>query len=105
MPVLAFDAEHNEERAALRRPEEFNQLRTRVHLAVGAPVMLIANHIWNTRTVQSGLMNGARGTVIAICGQANPPKLPEYVVVDFPDYKGYALWLDHPTWVAIPPIQ
>ena len=45
VPVLAFDAEHNEERAAHHRPEEFNQLRSHVHLAVGAPVMLVANQI------------------------------------------------------------
>ena len=105
VPVLAFDAEHNEDRAAQRRPEEFNQLRTRVHLAAGASVMLISNQMWNTRTVQSGLMNGARGVVIAICGSAPPPKLPEFVVVDFPDYRGYAFWPDHPTWVPVPPIQ
>jgi ATP-dependent exoDNAse (exonuclease V) alpha subunit len=104
VPVLAFDAVHNEDRAAKRPPDEFYQLRTRVHLAVGASVMLIANQIWDTRTVQLGLMNGARGKVVGIVSTDLPPALPLYVIVDFPDYRGRAFWSDHPTWVPIPPV-
>ena len=105
VPVLAFDAEHNEECAAQRRPEEINQLRPHAHLAIGAPVMLVANQIWNTHTVHSGLMHGARRILITTSGQANHPKLPNYVVVYFPHYKRYALWHEHLTWVPAPPIQ
>jgi ATP-dependent DNA helicase PIF1 len=103
-PVVAFDAEHNDARAAKRPPEEFYQLRTRVHLAVGAHVMLIANQVWDARTVPVGLMNGARGIVRAIVCSERPPALPDYVIVEFPAYKGFPFWEDHPTWVPIPPI-
>ena len=59
-PVVAIDAEHNDDRALKLAPDQFRQLRTRVHLAAGARVMLTSNQLWDVRTVQSGLMNGAR---------------------------------------------
>ena len=99
VPVIAVDASHTDPRAAARPPEEFRQLRTRVHLAPGARVMLTANDMWDVRTVQMGLMNGARGVVVGIVfndGEA-PPSLPRYVIVDFPKYKGRPFWPDHPT--------
>eukprot|EP00662_Eupelagonemidae_sp_cell21_P057762 gene57762-biopygen59097 len=60
-PVIRVDAEHNESEASKRPADEFRQLRTRVHLVEGAPVMLTVNIIWEMRTVRLGLMNGARG--------------------------------------------
>ena len=102
--VVKFQAESNRPGADTRPAEDFYQLRSQVHFAIGAPVMLIANMIWDTRTVQAGLMNGARGTVIAIVTTRPMPSLPDYVIVDFPDYKGAAFWHDHPTWVPVPPI-
>eukprot|EP00969_Alexandrium_andersonii_P084785 3739696-Alexandrium_andersonii.AAC.1 len=67
--------------------------------------MLIANGIWDVRTVQCGLMNGARGVVVAVVCDQTPPALPSYVVVDFPGYRGHAIWPAHPTWVPVPPIR
>ena len=107
LSVVAIDAEHNDARAASRPPDEFRQLRTRAHLAVGARVMLTSNQLWDERTVQAGLMNGARGVVVGIVFQDGhpPPALPLYVVVDFPGYRGRPFWDDHPTWVPVPPVS
>ena len=68
--------------------------------------MLTSNDIWDTRTVPLGLMNGARGTVqgVVFNPDAPPPALPQYVIVDFPEYKGAPFWPEHPTWVPVPPV-
>ena len=87
--------------------------------------MLTQNHIWNTSVVQLGLMNGARGVVVAIVyskegeertdrnamagvGIPAPGRrpLPDFVVVNFPDYTGPPLFPGLPrTWVPIPPAE
>ena len=87
--------------------------------------MLTQNMIWNTPVVQLGLMNGARGTIVAILyakegelrtdgnamagvGMPSPGSmpLPDFVVVNFPEYTGPSLFCDLPrTWVPIPPSQ
>ena len=87
--------------------------------------MLTQNMIWNTPVVQLGLMNGARGTIVAILyakegelrtdgnamagvGMPTPGSrpLPDFVVVNFPEYTGPSLFCDLPrTWVPIPPSQ
>ncbi len=41
-------------------------MRKALHLCVGARVFLHLNQIWGVTTVQLGLMNGARGIVVAI---------------------------------------
>ena len=129
--VVRCDVVHNDERGARRPAEQYRQLRRAVHLCVGARVMLTQNHIWDMPVVQLGLMNGARGRVVAIVyardgetrtdgntlagvgvpapgrtkkSSANP--LPDFVVVDFPDYTGPALFKDLPrTWVPIPVVE
>ena len=56
-----------------------------------------------------GLYNGALGTVIDIkfAPNENPQTghLPQYVVVDFPDYKGPPWINEHPTYVPVPTVQ
>ena len=129
--VVRCEARHEESRGERKRADEFRQLRQAIHLCVGARVMVISNRLWGVTTVPLGLMNGARGVVVAILyalpedsrvdgcqlagtghpssipgsfprGQAMCP-LPDYVVVHFPDYKGPALFPDLPkTWVPIP---
>ena len=93
--------------------------------------MLTQNRIWDVPTVPLGLMNGARGVIVAILYAApgagrkggsrlagdgyprsasgNLPRgleacpLPEFVVVHFPSYAGSALWDGLPrTWVPVP---
>ena len=89
---------------------------------MGAKVILLLNSIWEVSTVPIGLMNGARGVIVAIlyaapkttrtdghtlAGTGFPSRpvvdsrlprgteacpLPDYVVVHFPEYKGTALF-------------
>ena len=102
-PLLAFEATHNNDMATKRPSEEYSQLRSRVPLGIGAPVMLIVNNLWDSRTVHLGLMNGARGHVVAIVAKEVGPALPLHVVVDFPEYRSAPFWEDHPTWVPVGP--
>ena len=77
--------------AAKRPSEEYSQLRSRVHLGIGAPVMLIVKNLWDSRTVHLGLMNGARGHVVAIVAKEVGPALPQCVVIKLPQMQGRAL--------------
>ena len=110
---------------------DFRNLRTATHLRVGARVILITNRLWGTDTVPLGLMNGARGIVVAImfappgaqrrdgldlAGVGFPhsdgvrlPRsleecpLPDVVIVHFPGYKGQPLLPGLPaTWAPVP---
>ena len=87
--------------------------------------MYTQNFLWNVHVVSLGLMNGARGTVVAILykptgqqrvndveapvGFPDGPRkcpLPNLVVVNFPDYKGDPFFKDLPsTWVPVPVIK
>eukprot|EP00435_Cladocopium_sp_Y103_P051080 s1595_g15.t1 len=102
--------------------DNYGGLRRVLHLAVGAPVMLTTNlrTVWN-------LVNGARGTVVAVVSQscsvagevvsanASPTGASEvggvsasqvtYVIVDMPGYIGPTMVAGHPTWVCIPKQQ
>ena len=64
--VVRCEAVHNDVRAARRPADQFRQVRPATHLFPGARVMLTMNYIWNVSTVHFGLMNGARGVVVAI---------------------------------------
>ncbi len=64
--VVRIEARHNDPRGANRTADDFQQLRRALHLCVGAKVMLTMNRIWGVPTVPLGLMNGARGVVVAI---------------------------------------
>jgi hypothetical protein len=124
--AVQIKAHHNHSEAAHRKAEEFRQLRSKTHLCLGAPVMLIFNHLWEVHTVPLSLINGSRGTVVAIlypepgearadgldpavssswpCDTDSCP-LPDFVVVNFPDYQGRAFFGSNlpRTWVPIPP--
>ena len=123
--VLRIASAHNDEKCAKRPCEQFRQLRQATFLCVAAPVMLTQNHIWGVQTVPLGLMNGARGIVIAVVynadtsvaridgtdgslgfpdGRASSP-LPEFVVVHFPGYRDKGFFKNCPrTWIPIPSV-
>ena len=133
--VVRCEASHNDVRGEHPKADEFRNLRKAVHLRVSAKVILISNKIWGVNTVPLGLMNGARGTVVAMIyassghmrvdgnvsattgwptsdGISFPRGLdkcpmPDYVVVHFPSYKGKALLSGGlpRTWVPIPCIE
>ena len=124
--AVKIKAHHNRPGTAAKKAEEFRQLRSTSHLCLGAPVMLTQNSLWDEHTVSLSLINGARGTVVAIlypereacrvdgldvpggwpCGTENCP-LPDFVVVNFPDYQGSAFFgCNLPrTWVPVPAAQ
>ena len=133
--VVRCEASHNDARGESPKADEFRNVRKAVHLRVGARVILITNNIWGVNTVPLGLMNGARGVVVAIVyassgaarvdgnalattgwpssdGSSFPRGLhrcpmPDYVVVHFPTYKGSALFSHGlpKTWVPIPCVE
>ena len=109
VPILRYHSLHSEDAAARKRPGEFKGLRTLTRVAIGAPVMLIANKLFGVDTAPLGLMNGARGTVVGVRhspGSA-PPDLPDYVVVYFPDYKGDPIFpgVGREKWPPVPLVE
>ena len=87
-PVAMIKAVHSGPNAAKGSSDDAGGLEPIVCLAKGARVMLSSN-LW----VDMGLVNGAMGTIQAICykaGQA-PPSLPVAVTVLFDHYSGPTL--------------
>jgi len=64
--VVRCDSVHNDVRAARRPADQFRQIRPATYLFPGARVMLSMNYMWGVSTVHLGLMNGARGVIVAI---------------------------------------
>ncbi len=84
-PVATIKAVHTGANASTASPDDAGGLHPILCMAQGARVMLTSN-LW----VDAGLVNGAMGTVAAICyrsGQA-PPSLPVSVMVHFDSYPG-----------------
>jgi len=84
-PIATIKAIHTGPNAIKASPDEASGLDPCVCLAHAARVMLTAN-LW----VAKGLVNGAMGTIKAICysnGNA-PPQLPIAVMVRFDSYSG-----------------
>jgi len=129
--AVRCEARHSHGRGETRKAEEFRNVHKATHLCVGARVMLSQNRLWDVGTVPLGLMNGARGVVVAILYAApgeqrvdgsalagsgfprskpgNHPRgleacpLPDFVVVHFPDYAGPPCFEHLPkTWVPVP---
>ena len=123
--IVRANAAHSDARAARYSSEEYRQLKQCTHLAVGAPVMYTQNYLWDVQVVSLGLMNGARGTVVAILyALPNMPRinavdapvgfpssheecpLPNIVIVNFPSYTGHGFFQNCPkTWVPIPAMK
>ena len=104
----------------MRKSEEFRNIRKALHLKVGAKVILWLNFVLDVSTVPLGLMNGARGIIVAIayaepagsrvdasplagtgCPQSSNDGLsrgldncpvPDFIVANFPEYAGRAIF-------------
>ena len=87
-PVAMIKAVHSSPGASKCSVEDAGGLENVVCIAQGARVMLTSN-LW----VQAGLVNGAVGTVAAICYKSDqhPPCLPVAVTVRFDSYAGPTL--------------
>ena len=96
--VARLKAEHNKPEAQAKKADDFQGLKTELHIAVGAQVMLKANK-WQ----EAGLVNGQIGFVRAIVYDRGikPPSLPRAIIVEFPNYIGPG-WNDLPHHVALP---
>ena len=95
--VARLKAGHNKPEAQDKSPDDFQGLKSELHIAVGAQVMLKANK-WQ----EAGLVNGQIGFVRAIVYDRGirPPNLPRAVIVEFPNYIGSG-WNDLPHHVAL----
>ena len=107
--IVRIDAEHvgvDQAEGIAMDDADFSGLAANLELAEGARVILIAN-----LAVEQGLMNGTIGDIVAIVfadgchpNHENPSmRLPEMVVVDFPEYAGPAFYdqASRRTWVPI----
>ena len=99
-PVAVIKAVHSGPGASKVSADDAGGLEPVVCLAKGARVMLTAN-----LCVQAGLVNGATGTVVAVCydgAESSPPCLPVAVTVQFDSYSGPTL---HDRSVPIVPLR
>ena len=87
-PVATIKAVHTGTNASKGSTDDASGLEPIVCLAVGARVMLSSN-LW----VDMGLVNGAMGTIKAICYRSGgaPPDLPVAITVQFDTYTGPTL--------------
>ena len=87
-PVATIKAIHTGPSASKASSEDAGGLESIICLAHNARVMLTSN-LW----VDMGLVNGAMGTVVAVCYRngESPPNLPIAVTVRFDSYSGPTL--------------
>ena len=97
-PIATIKAVHTGANAAKASSDDASGLEAVVCLAKSARVMLTSN-LW----VDVGLVNGAMGTIEAICYRSGgPPDLPLAVMVKFDHYSGPTL---HDNTVPITPLR
>ena len=87
-PIATISAVHTGPNASKASPDDAASLEPIMSIAYGARVMLTSN-LW----VDAGLVNGAMGTVVAICYKTDqsPPHLPVAVMVRYDSYSGPTL--------------
>ena len=97
-PIATIRAVHTGDNAAKAPSDDTGGLEPVLCLATSARVMLTSN-FW----VEVGLVNGAMGTIQAICYHTGgPPDLPTAVMVHFDHYSGPTL---HDGTVPITPVR
>jgi len=99
--IHRISARHSHHTSAKKKPSsEYGGLRPVLHLTLGCKVVLARNVAY-----LYGLANGTRGILVSVVYRvdAKPGDFPEAIIVDFPDYKGPAIYKERPTWVPILP--
>ena len=89
----------------------FRNLPASLEIAEHADILLTAN-----LSVPNGLLNGTKGTIVApvFLEQRKPhaenpaDRMPNYIIVDFPSYKGTPFWNaeqypERKTWIPLKP--
>lgn len=101
MPKAVMTAENKPAWAASTKSSTAGNLFHKSMIAEGCKVLITSN-IWK----ESGLVNGAQGTVYKIVyrPQHKPPELPAVVFVEVPQYIGPSYFKDRPNIVPITPI-
>ncbi len=87
-PIIRLDADHDSTSSKKLSTEYCRRLQSTLYTAARAKGMLT----WNL-SVENGLVNGYIGTVkdflfLEEQMEQMPPLLPNYMVVEFPDYIG-----------------
>ena len=65
-------------------------------------------HLTTNINVKFGLFNGAVGNVMdIICSRGKSPQdgFPNFIIVEFPKFKGPPFMEDHPTWIPVPAVD
>ena len=97
-PIATIKAVHTGPNSAKAPADDAGGLEAVICLATSARVMLTSN-LW----VDVGLVNGAMGTIRAICSRTGgPPDLPIAVMVHFDSYSGPTF---HESTVPITPLR
>ena len=98
MPIDPFKATNSSEKAKKFQANKAGGLPNIIIICRGSKVMLLSN-LWK----EYGLTNGANGIVkyIVYDIDVKPPKLPAFVLVEFPQYTGPSF---HPSEEKLVPI-
>ena len=95
VPIAMIRAINSCSKAAKASKKIAGGLDNLICMGIGAKVMLTQN-LWTT----CGLVNGAIGTIIDICGSDD---VVDTIIVNVPSYSGPSLCAPHPcTWIPIP---
>ena len=104
MPVCCIEAEHDSSSSARKSTEQCRRLASKLYLATGAKIMLL----WNICT-SKGLVNGSIGTLVDIIYKegACAPSLPQFLIIEFPDYNGTPFFSGNgrEKWIPLRPEQ
>ena len=102
-PVAKVKAENTGMHAASAESRKTSGLVKVLYASVDSKV-----HLTTNVNVHYDLFNGAPGTVVDIRypkGCSPKDSLPEYMLVDFPSYRGPAVLPDYPKLIPIPPVS
>jgi len=100
-PQLVLKAEHNHKQGNGKKKDFFEGLDGKILIKKGARIM-ITNNLW----CEAGIVNGSTGVVkyIVYEGENEPPKLPNYIIVQLDKYNGPSCLPDEPNCVPLAPL-
>jgi ATP-dependent DNA helicase PIF1 len=99
--VITLNAEHTGTNAERADPDKACGLEAKLHVCVGAKVLLTSN-----LATHYGLVNGSSGTIKSIVYENDtaPPNLPKCILIEFDCYSGPAFLENCPKVVPVVPL-